>query len=58
MQVTNAEGAIQELTASIIDANTKPYLRSTLKGALSNMGFEVKEIDEALDGFFEGRTLQ
>ena len=58
MQDTTAEGAIQELTSSIIDANQKPYLRSTLHNALSNMGFERQEVDNALDAFFQGRSLQ
>lgn len=58
MQDTTAEGAIQELTSTIIDAPQKPYLRGTISGALSNMGFEREEIDSALDAFFQGRSLQ
>jgi len=58
MQVTSAEGAIQELTSSVIDANQKPYLRSTLNSVLSNMGYEKEEIGAALDAFFGGQTLQ
>lgn len=58
MQDFTAEGAIQELTATIIDAPQKPYLRSTISTALTGMGYEREEIDTALDAFFDGRTLQ
>lgn len=58
MQDFTAEGAIQELTATIIDADQKPYLRSTLSTALDRMGFEQVEIKQALDGFFQKQTVQ
>ena len=49
---------LNQLTSTIVDARQKPHLKPTVKTALEQFGHEPREITEALDAFFEERTLQ
>lgn len=41
------------LTNNIVDVQSKPMLRSAISLALVELGHDVKEVKEALDGFYK-----
>lgn len=49
---------LRELSSSVLDAEHKPYLRSTLHSALSTLEYEEREIEQALDRFYSPQRLQ
>lgn len=41
------------LTNNIVDVQSKPMLRSAISLALVELGHDVKEVKETLDGFYK-----
>jgi Holliday junction resolvasome RuvABC DNA-binding subunit len=48
---------LQDLTVNVEDAPSKPKLRSTLGGALHELGYDQDQIGQALDKFFKEKTV-
>lgn len=53
----NIKNDLRDLTANVQAAHTKPGLRSTLGGALVELGYDREQIDKALDEFFAQKTV-